>query len=586
MASPAVSVEQLCCPVCLEVLREPVTVPCGHSYCLRCIQGFWDSPKQRGRYSCPQCRQLFSPRPALSRNTVLGELVETLQRGRTVPVPPPTRPLPRPQGVGCSVCSPGGSRALKSCLVCLRSYCGPHLRVHEERFRRDPHKLIPASDHLREKLCPEHGKLLRLYCLTHQQCVCSQCAREGHRGHHTVTVDDQRATQQKRLEDSSSESLQRLKEAERELKYMIRLVKHSTEAAIDESERIFSKMIRSIEKEGRELKDLLRAEERLAVREAEDVLDKVQREIAALQRTDAELQKLSATDDHVYFIQKSKSLRFPAKTVEIPNTEELPYVMYKSLRGALTDLKNSLKETFQQEFSRISKKETSLKEGSKPRASENTKEPVNPDTTTQPSISHTAEDLNALYDLEPQTRADLLQYYNNIALDPNTANPYLWLAEGSQAVTTLSEAQPYPDHPDRFGSWAQVLCRAGMAGRCYWEVEWEGRVSICVCYKSMSRKGRGDDSKMGHNAKSWSLDCSDTLCTFHHDRHSVRVPAACWRRIGVFLDFRAGTLSFYNVSDPMLQLHKVQTSFSQPLYPGFWVGLGSSLRLRWMRAPE
>uniref|UniRef100_A0A672JB04 B30.2/SPRY domain-containing protein n=1 Tax=Salarias fasciatus TaxID=181472 RepID=A0A672JB04_SALFA len=188
--------------------------------------------------------------------------------------------------------------------------------------------------------------------------------------------------------------------------------------------------------------------------------------------------------------QKSKSLRFPAKTVEIPNTEELPYVMYKSLRGALTDLKNSLKETFH------------------------------------------------------------------------------------QAVTTLSEAQPYPDHPDRFGSWAQVLCRAGMAGRCYWEVEWEGRVSICVCYKSMSRKGRGDDSKMGHNAKSWSLDCSDTLCTFHHDRHSVRVPAACWRRIGVFLDFRAGTLSFYNVSDPMLQLHKVQTSFSQPLYPGFWVGLG------------
>lgn len=171
--------------------------------------------------------------------------------------------------------------------------------------------------------------------------------------------------------------------------------------------------------------------------------------------------------------------------------------------------------------------------------------------------------------------------YNDLTLDPNTANPYLCFSDGRRGVTTRSEPQPYPDHASRFTGWAQVLCRAGMAGRCYWEVEWAGSggVSIGACYKNMSRSGEGSDCKLGHNSKSWSLDCSNSVCSFQHNKERVTIAAPCCSRIGVYLDFRGGTLAFYNVSDSMALLHKVKTTFTQPVYPGFWVGLGSTLRL-------
>lgn len=215
----------------------------------------------------------------------------------------------------------------------------------------------------------------------------------------------------------------------------------------------------------------------------------------------------------------------------------------------------------------------------------------------------TVKDADIPYNTEPKTRADFLhcEYtrhislfrykpviihesspdYNDVTLDPNTANAYLTFSDERRAVTTRSEPQPYPDHPDRFTSWAQVLCRAGMAGRCYWEVEWAGGggVSIGVCYKSMNRVGGGSDCKLGHNAKSWSLDCINKVCSFQHNKEGVSIAVPCSSRIGVFLDFRAGTLSFYNVSNTMALLHKERITFTQPVYPGFWVGLGSTLKL-------
>lgn len=171
--------------------------------------------------------------------------------------------------------------------------------------------------------------------------------------------------------------------------------------------------------------------------------------------------------------------------------------------------------------------------------------------------------------------------HQDITLDPNTANPYLCFSDGKRGLTTRSEPQPYPDHPERFTSWAQVLCRAGMAGRCYWEVEWAGKggVSVGVCYKNMSRSGGGSDSKLGHNSKSWSLDCSHSVYSFQHNKQSLTIAAPRCSRIGVYLDFRGGSLSFYNVSDDMALLHKVKATFTQPVYPGFWVGLGSTLKL-------
>ncbi|XP_054481272.1 E3 ubiquitin/ISG15 ligase TRIM25-like [Anoplopoma fimbria] len=567
MAATTISIEQdqFCCSVCLEVLRDPVTIPCGHSYCLDCIEDYWNRAKQKAQYSCPQCRQVFNPRPLLSRNTVLAEVVEKFQQSGFQAA---AKLLGKPEEVKCSACTVRKTKAVKSCLVCSESYCAAHLRVHEDRFRGKTHKLVPAVEQLRQKLCPHHDKALKLYCRTDQQCVCSQCVKERHKGHDAVSVVDERATQQKKLQDASLKSVQKLKDTEKELRYVVRYIKHSTEAAVEESERVFSKLIRSIEKQSNEVKEVMRVQERAAVSQAEELLEKIQREIVELRRTDAELEKISRTEDHVHFFQKCKSLHFTAKSMEMPSTDALQYMMYKTMRTALADLKGSLDETLDKEFSRISDKVISLKETSNQSTSEKTK---------AKDTDHTIQPFNS----EPKTRADFQQYYNDLTLDPNTTNPYLSFFEGRRGVTTRSEPQPYPDHPQRFTSWAQVLCRAGMAGRCYWEVEWAGNggVSIGVCYKTMGRSGGGSDSKLGHNSKSWSLDCSNSVCSFQHNKESVTIGTPCCSRIGVYLDFRAGTLSFYNISETMVLLHKVKTTFTQPVYPGFWVGLSSTLRV-------
>ncbi|KAI5629635.1 NACHT, LRR and PYD domains-containing protein 3-like, partial [Silurus asotus] len=157
-----------------------------------------------------------------------------------------------------------------------------------------------------------------------------------------------------------------------------------------------------------------------------------------------------------------------------------------------------------------------------------------------------------------------------LTLDPNTAHRNLILSEKNRAVRDSKSEQQISDHPERFHSWPQVLCKESVCGRCYWEVEWSGvGVNISVSYKDIRRKGRGDECRFGRNNQSWSLRCSSSsLCFFHNNINTdLRVPSPS--RIGVYVDHSAGTLSFYSVSDTMKLLHKVQTTFTQPLYAGF-----------------
>ncbi len=156
-------------------------------------------------------------------------------------------------------------------------------------------------------------------------------------------------------------------------------------------------------------------------------------------------------------------------------------------------------------------------------------------------------------------------------------NKHLHLSERNRVITDTSTVQSYPDHPDRFDECYQVLCRESVCGRCYWEIEWSGDdfgVYISVSYKSIRRKGRGVECEFGSNDQSWSLIGSPSSYSFRHNNIETRLPVKfISRRIGVFVDHGAGTLSFFSVSHTMSLIHTVQTTFTQTLYPGF--GLGS-----------
>ncbi|XP_035271055.1 tripartite motif-containing protein 16-like [Anguilla anguilla] len=539
--------DQFSCAICLDLLKDPVTTACGHSFCLGCIKGCWDQDDHTGVYSCPQCRETFTPRPVFKKSTMLAEVVEKLKK-TGLQAAPPAHCYAGPGDVACDVCTGRKLKAVKSCLACLASYCETHLQPHYESPAFKKHKLVEATGNLQEKICSHHDKLLEVYCRTDQQCICYLCTMDEHRGHDTVSAAAEKTEKQKQLGATQSKFQQRIQEREKELQDLrqtVQSIKRSAQAAMEDSERIFTELIRSIERRRSEVKELIRDQEKAAVSRTEGLLERLEQEIAELRRRDAELEQLSHTEDHIHFLQSCQSLCVPPGPEDLPSITVSPHISFEAVRKSVSELKEQLEDFCKVELVKIS------------------------------------ESVKEVHAVEPRTREDFLQYSCQLTLDPNTAHKCLHLSEGNRKVTRVEKIQSYPAHPERFELWAQVLCREGLSGRCYWEAEWSGdEVSIAVSYKEISRNGRINNSALGENNKSWNLCGSSADYTFWHDAESTEIPAPPSSRIGVYLDHRAGTLSFYSVSDTMTLLHRVQTTFTQPLYPGFGVWrVGSSVKL-------
>ncbi|XP_069028721.1 protein NLRC3-like [Embiotoca jacksoni] len=185
---------------------------------------------------------------------------------------------------------------------------------------------------------------------------------------------------------------------------------------------------------------------------------------------------------------------------------------------------------------------------------------------------------------EQWLKPGLRKYFCELELDTNSVHRKLKLSDNNRKVTKVEEDQSYPDHPDRFNRWPQLLCRTGLTGRCYWEVERRGRVHIAVSYRGIRRRGDSDDCRFGRNDQSWSLNCYDDgrYSVWHNNTiTSSSSSSSSSNRVAVYVDCPAGTLSFYRISsDTLIHLHTFNTTFTEPLYPGFrfWSD-GSSVSL-------
>ncbi|XP_034148007.1 E3 ubiquitin/ISG15 ligase TRIM25-like isoform X3 [Esox lucius] len=537
----AQDINSITCSICLDLLKDPVTIPCGHSYCMSCIKDCLDQEDDKGIYSCPQCRQTFIPRPVLNRNTMFSELVENLKKTR-LQAAPPDHCYAGPGDVECDFCTGRKLKAVKSCLVCLASFCETHLQPHYESPAFKKHKLVQATKQLLEKICSHHDKLLEVYCRTDQQCICYLCTMDEHKGHDTVPAAAERTEKQRQFGEKYLESQKRIGEREKkiqELRQTVDILKHSAQAAVEDSERIFTELICYIEKRRSELKEQIRAQEKTEVSRAQGLLEQLEQEVAELRRRDVELKQLSHTEDHIHFLQSFQSLCVSPGSEVLPSITVYPHISFEDVKKSVSELKDQIQDVCKKELDRISWEVTTGQIG--PPA-------------------------------EPKTREDFLTYSCQLTLDPNTTYQYLCLSEGNRKVKCSNKVQSYPDHPDRFTSYSQVLCREGLSGVCYWEVEWSGRgVGVAVSYKEISRKGGGHECCFGYNDQSWRLYCTTSSCGFIHNNLKTDIRVPCSSRVGVYLDHRAGTLSFYSVSDTMTLLHRVQTTFTQPLYPGFSV---------------
>ncbi|KAM9469287.1 tripartite motif-containing protein 16-like [Clarias gariepinus] len=527
------------CPVCQNLLNDPVTIPCGRSFCKVCINGCWDEEDVTGVYSCPQCNETFTPRPVLQRNNILSKVVEKLKKTE---IQAAAHCSSGPGDVECDFCTETKHKAVKSCLVCLASYCEDHLKPHYQSPAFKKHKLVETCAELQEKICSQHGKLIEIYCRTDQSFICYLCTMDEHKGHETVGA---KATEnQNELKEEYMKSQQRIHEKQKkvqELKQAVDTIKGRSQAAVDESEIIFTELISSMEKKRSEVTELIRAQEKNELSRAERLLKQLEQEIAELKRRVTELEQLSHTHDHIHFLQSFPSLCVSPGCEDSSSFTVNQHLTFDEVRKSLSDLKEQVKEICEEKFNKIRPQAAAIK-----------------------LILHS----------DPKGREDFLQYYVYLTLDDDTAFSDLHVCEKSRSVKRPALQHYLSECPERFNSWPQVLCTESVCGRCYWEVEWTGGVSVSVTYKDIGRKGTGHECLFGYNSQSWCLMCSDSRASFKHDKIDKNIKGAPSSRIGVYVDHSAGTLSFYSVSDTMRLLHRVCTTFTQPLYAGF--GLGSS----------
>ncbi|XP_066520913.1 E3 ubiquitin-protein ligase TRIM47-like [Hoplias malabaricus] len=352
MAEASISVQQdhFSCAICLDLLKDPVTTPCGHNFCKECINGCWDQDDQIGVYNCPKCRVTFSPRPVLCKNNVVAEVVEKLKNPDIDKCSPAL-----PEEVTCDFCTEEKCPALQTCLVCLVSFCKTHLKPHLELPALKKHKLIEASTYLQEKVCSQHDKLIEIYCRTDQIYICYLCTMDEHQGHDTVPVVAERMEKQselKKIQEDVQQTIQEKQNIVHELEQALKTLKHSAETAVKESERIFTELIQSLEKKRSEVTELIRAQETVEVSRGEEIIKKLEREIADLKWRDTELEQLTQTEDHINFLRS-----FQSRCLS-PGPEDSTFTVnqqlsFDSVTKALSSLKEEVELKCMKEFNQI-----------------------------------------------------------------------------------------------------------------------------------------------------------------------------------------------------------------------------------------
>ncbi|KAM9328521.1 E3 ubiquitin/ISG15 ligase TRIM25-like [Pholidichthys leucotaenia] len=383
------------CTICLDLLKDPVALSCGHSYCMDCIKTHWDAEDMRGIYSCPQCRKTFIPRPDVVKNTVLSGLVKELKK-TGLQAAPANHCYAGPADVACDFCSERKLKAVRTCLDCRASSCEDHLKLHCDVVPFRKHKLVEPSKNLQENICSRHDKLKEFFCRTDQQSICYLCTMDEHQGHHKVSAAAERAERQKKLNESRLKIQQRIQDREKDVKVLrqqVEAINGSADKTVEDSEKMFTELIRLIQKRSSDVKRKVRSQQETDVSPVLDLQQKLEQEIAELKSKDGELERLSHTKDHIQFLHSYPSLSALRESPHSSSIHVGPRSYFEDVTAAVSEVRDKLQDILTETWTNISE---------------------------------------LLLTPEPKTREEFLQYYQEITLDPKHSTQMAGIIRGEQ----------------------------------------------------------------------------------------------------------------------------------------------------------
>uniref|UniRef100_F7GAT3 Uncharacterized protein n=1 Tax=Ornithorhynchus anatinus TaxID=9258 RepID=F7GAT3_ORNAN len=559
--------DRILCPICLEVLCNPVTTACGHNFCMACLQGYWDHQATQGEATCcPQCREPFSTRPCLRKNVILGEIVACLTPGQASAGH--RQAGPGSCNIPCDACSPRKLRSVKSCLRCAASLCETHLRVHDmERGSRGHRRPQPHWD-LHSPTCLRHLKPQHFYCRTDGCCLCQTCLLDDHKSHDTVSLEEERTHKevQVRKAQASLENQMLIIVSESQThQSRVAVVLKLIQAMREEVSNCFTEIGGEMERLQARVLQFVEAAAAKALGQLGRSIQDSHRRLVELESDSLWLQTLTHTPSDQQFLEEFAEMKpVPASSGLLLGAVCEESHSFPGLVEALAGLRAQLAAV----GLRFSNQ--ALLTGVKMR---------------------TYEVLPAAME-----RKGLLKDYCNLNLDPTTAGEELFVFRETHTVLNLGILlEPSPAGARRdFNPWPQVLCTPSLAdGRYYWEAEVsDSWVCLGVTYGGAA-PGPGPAPRrsifylIGRNSASWCLEWDSLKFSVWHDNTQTVLQGGYYRTIGVALDHAAGSLAFYGVAGGVSLLgggvsliYRFLTTFREPLFPAVMVSSGASVTLR------
>ncbi|XP_030012970.1 E3 ubiquitin-protein ligase TRIM39-like [Sphaeramia orbicularis] len=521
-ASHVQSEDQFLCSICLDVFTDPVAIPCGHNFCKPCISKHWDNNEN---YQCPMCKKAFDPRPELYVNTLISEMVAQFRHEaqHELNIYSSDQQAAKPGEVPCDVCTEIKLKAIKSCLVCLTSYCQTHLEPHWTVSGLKRHQLIHPVENLEDRMCRKHDKPLELFCKTDHICICLLCPVLDHKNHEFVHLKEEHEEQKAELKKTEAEIQQMIQERLLKIQEIQQSVEHSKNAADTETAEgveVFTALIESVQRSLDQFKEKIQEKQRTTEKQAEDFIKELEQEIWELKKRSTEVEQLSGYEDHLHFVQRFTCVKAAPSTKTWTKVSVHPPSYEGTLVRAVSELEDKLTEEKKKVVGAELKR--------------------------------------------------VQQYEVDLTLDPDTAHPDLILSDDGKQVHHGDETKNLPDKPQRFSDSCCILAEQSFSsGRFYFEVQFEGKTDwyLGVVRESINRKG---DLTLSPQDGYWTISLTNgneyEACA---DPPVLLSLKSSPQKVGVFVDYEEGLVSFYDVDSSVLIYSFTGCCFSGKLLPFF-----------------